>query len=128
MNPLILGLLINLGVPIACVALYLWLRRRSDVDDPDAFVVFLLFAHYGAWLVVILNILSGHWSEAVSLGVMYLVTVGTVTMLVLAGLTFRERKRSIYHRIVFIGAASHLGPVALVFLFILLLIHVFPGP
>ena len=121
----LVGLLINLGVPVGGVALFIWLRKRMGPEHPSPIVVFLLFAHYGAWLVLILTIAFWYWSGMATLGMTYLMSAGSVVMLVLAVLTYKERARSIYHRIVFVASAAHLIPVGLVVLLTWLLLAAF---
>jgi hypothetical protein len=121
------GLFINLGVPAVVLALYWWIWRRLDVEDPDPVVVFLLFFHYGAWLIVFLTMAFWYWSGMATLGVMYLTTAGTMVMLVLAVMTFRERKRSFYHSLAFVASVFYFIPVGLTYLLIFWLLFIGVG-
>src|SRR4051794_40238202 len=97
------GLLINLAIPLAGLVAYTWLWKRMDVEDPNPVVVFLLFAHYGGWLVVILTIFFWYWSGLATLGLWYLATIGTIVTLILTVITFKERRRGKYHLAVFLA-------------------------
>jgi hypothetical protein len=101
------GVLINLGVPFIGIAAFLELRGRIASDVPLQVAFFFVFAHYGAFLVLVLTGIFWYMSGMAALGAMYLPTVGVVVMLVTAFLLGPIRSRSKYHLSAFWLAAVY---------------------
>jgi len=102
------GILINLGVPVAGVATFLWFRHKIAGDQILQVVFFVIFAHFGAVLVLLLTTLFWYASGMASLGLFYLPTGGSLVMTVLAGLAYYRRNLSPYYRIAFIAAGIYI--------------------
>ena len=51
-------IVINFGVPIVGLSVYLWLRsrmRKENVEEPPDVALFIIFATYGGWLMALLT-------------------------------------------------------------------------
>jgi hypothetical protein len=102
--PLAVGIAVNLLVPLMGVMVYLLLCRkmlRSGIEMPPIFSYFVLFAIYGAWLVVILTGLFWRWSGMASLGVAFLLLLAPFSTLALALMLRKRRNLSAYHQAAF---------------------------
>ncbi len=54
------AILVHAVVPVAGVAVFLQLRQKmleADIEGPPTLALFILFATYGGWIVVILQTL-----------------------------------------------------------------------
>ena len=68
---LVRAILIHAVVPFAGVALFVELRQKileADIEEPQTVPLFILFATYGGWIVVILTLLFWYWSGMATLG------------------------------------------------------------
>jgi hypothetical protein len=102
--PIIAGLAVNILVPLLGIVVYVLFCRKmlsSGVEMPPVFSYFLLFAIYGAWLIVILTGFFWEWSGMASLGVFFLLLIAPFltggSALILRG----RRRISLYHRCAF---------------------------
>ena len=114
------AILVNLAVPFAGFQLFIWLRNRmldEDVEQPPVVPLFILFATYGGWLLIVLTMLFWYWSGMALLGLMYLVFVAPFVMPVLAVMMYRQRRLSRYHLGSFIASGIYpclIGALAVV--------------
>src|SRR5262245_2772795 len=93
----IYGTLLNLGLPAAGVVVYWRICRKmigAGIPEPPVLSFFFLFAHYGAWLILGLTVVSWYWSGMASLGVAYLLFISPAVMLVVTASTFADRQLS----------------------------------
>ena len=100
--PLAAGLAVTFLTPMLGVVAYLFLCHRmlrSRIEMPPLFSYFILFAIYGAWLVVVLTALFWVWSGMASLGLVSLLLFAPLVTLVLALLLRKRRHLSAYHRV-----------------------------
>jgi hypothetical protein len=98
------AILIHLVVPLAGLGLFLILRRRmlnAHIEEPPVILFFILFATYGALLVLILTALFWLWSGMATLGLAYLILVAPLLTLGLAVVLYRRRRISGYHTAAF---------------------------
>ena len=96
--------LIHLAVPLAGVGLFLTLRRRmldARIEEPPVVLFFILFATYGALLVLILTALFWKWSGMATLGLAYLILAAPILTLGLAVALYRRPRISSYHTAAF---------------------------
>jgi hypothetical protein len=97
---LVRAILIHAVVPFAGVALFLELRQKmleADIEEPPTVALFILFATYGGWIVVILTLLFWYWSGMATLGFAYLMLAAPIVTLGLATAFYRRRRLSGYH-------------------------------
>ena len=105
-------LLIHLVVPAAGLVWYLRLRKRmhsSGVPDAPDRRLFLVFFHYGGWLLVLLTARSSQESAAATAGLMYLLLFAPWLMAGVAVRTFSRRSFSAYHRATFWAACLYVA-------------------
>jgi hypothetical protein len=110
-------------VPLMGIVAYLLLCRkmlRSGIEMPPIFSYFVLFAIYGAWLVVILTGLFWMWSGMASLGFAFLFLCAPFPTLALALFLRKRRNLSAYHQAAF--GLSTLYTVAIPFLIVVWII------
>lgn len=86
----------------------------SRDSGPPVIRVSVLWATYGAWLLVLLTALFWYWSGAASLGFFTLVLLAPVVTAGIAMRTWRERALSRAHKLVFWAAAAY--PVGIIVL------------
>ena len=101
---MVLGLAVNILVPLMGVSAYLLLCRkmlRSGIEMPPIFSYFILFAIYGAWLVLVLTGLFWIWSGMASLGIFALFLCAPFATVVLTLFLRKRRTLSAYHRVGF---------------------------
>ena len=94
------AILIHLAVPLAGVQAFLWVRnnmRAAQIERPPVIPLFMIFATYGGWLIVVLTLLFWYWSGMALLGLIYLIFIAPVVMTVLAVMLYRQRRISGYH-------------------------------
>ena len=111
------AILIHLAVPFAGVQAFLWLRnqmRAAQIERPPVIPLFIIFATYGGWVILVLTLLFWYWSGMALLGLIYLIFIAPVVMIVLAAQLYRQRRLSRYHFGSFI--ASGIYPCFLVVL------------
>ena len=97
---LIKAILIHLAVPLAGLQFFVWLRnkmRAAQIERPPVIPLFIIFATYGGWLMVVLTALFWYWSGMASLGLLYLVFIAPIVMTILAVALYRQRWLSGYH-------------------------------
>lgn len=100
--------MVHLVVPIIGIAAFIELRRRmllTKIERPPINSFFIILAHYGALLILILTTMFWYWSGMASLGLAYLLFLSPPVMVVIAAINFGDRKLSLYHRTSFISAA-----------------------
>lgn len=120
------GILINIVVPVAGVFGFLSLRKRmlvAGLDEPPVTAFFLIFAHYGALLVLVLTGLFWYMSGMASLGLFYLILLGPLVMIALAVISFKRRSHSRYHLAAFVLAVAYPVLIAVLALTIFLLLR-----
>lgn len=113
----VVAILIHLVVPGAGLAAYGRIVRRMQAEAvPHAPVasLFVIFACYGGWLLVLLTSLAWYWSGMASLGVGFLVVLAPFIMVALAFRLGREAHLSRYHRAAFHAAAAYVPVVVFV--------------
>lgn len=81
--------------------------RAAQIERPPVFPLFIIFATYGGWLIVLLTMLLWYWSGMAVLGLIYLVFIAPVVMTVLAVLLYRQRRLSRYHFASFIASGIY---------------------
>ena len=94
------AILIHLAVPFVGFQAFLWLRnqmRVAQIECPPVIPLFIIFATYAGWLIMVLTLLFGYWSGMALLGLIYLVFIAPVVMIILAALLYRQRGLSRYH-------------------------------
>lgn len=72
------AILIYLAVPFAGVQSFLWLRnqmRAAQIERPPVVPLFIIFATYGGWLLIVLTFLFWYWSGMALFGLIYLVFI-----------------------------------------------------
>lgn len=107
---LIKAILIHAIVPFAGLALFLKLRQKmleADIAEAPTVPLFILFATYGGWIVVILTLLFWYWSGMATLGFAYLMLAAPIVTLGLAIAFYRRRRLSDYHAAVFWLSAGY---------------------
>jgi hypothetical protein len=103
------AILVNAVVPLVGVRLFLRLRERmrdADVPKPPDVPLFILFATYGGWLMVVLTTLFWRWSGMATIGLAYLIFVAPIVTVVLAVILYRQRRLSGYHSAAFWASAG----------------------
>ena len=104
------AILIHLVVPLAGLQAFVWLRndmREAQIDRAPVIPLFIIFATYGGWLIIILTLLFWYWSGMALLGLLYLVFIAPIIMIVLAVMLYRQRRLSRYHFGSFIASAIY---------------------
>jgi hypothetical protein len=97
-------------VPLTGLKFYLFVCQRMkerEIASPPVVPLFLLFATYAGWLVVLLTSLFWFWSGMAAPGFAYLVLLAPVLMLIQASPLFRQRKFSCYHYSTFVGSSAY---------------------
>jgi hypothetical protein len=100
----IAAVLIHLGTPLAGIGVYVWLCTRMSRDNAPGSLrlgFFILFLHYGGYLLVVLTLLFWRVSGMFLAGSVYLVTVAPVVSWIQAALMAKHRVLSKYHRLAF---------------------------
>ena len=80
------ALLIHLVVPLVGLWMFMRLRdnmREAGIDNPPSVPLFIIFAAYGGWLMIVLTLLFWYWSG--------MAMVGTLGLLFLAPIVIRQR-------------------------------------
>jgi hypothetical protein len=112
--------LIYFVVPALGLCLYGWLRNRmlkTGIPDPPIVPFFILFATYGAWLLVFLTSLFMGWSGMATLGLAYLMFIAPIVMLAIAVRLYKQRNLSSFHFGAFVASAVYiLFPVGVLIL------------
>ena len=112
------AILIHLVVPLAGIGLFLTLRRRmldARIEEPPVVLFFILFATYGALLVLILTALFWKWSGMATLGLAYLILAAPILTLGLAVALYRRRRISGYHTGAFWMSVSYVPCLLLLY-------------
>lgn len=71
--------------------------RAAQIERPPMIPLFIIFATYGGWVIMVLTVLFWYWSGMALLGLIYLIFIAPVVMIVLAALLYRQRRLSRYH-------------------------------
>lgn len=104
-------LLIHIMVPAAGLQIFVWLRngmRAAEIEHPPVIPLFIIFATYGGWLMIVLTLLFWYWSGMALLGAMYLMFLAPFVMLILAAWLYPQRKLSRYHFGSFLASAGYI--------------------
>ena len=72
-----------------------------SIEEPPIIALFILFATYGALIVLILTALFWYWSGMATLGLAYLILLAPLLTLGLAVAFYRRRRLSGYHAAAF---------------------------
>src|SRR5215467_15137034 len=107
---LVRAILVNFVAPLAGLKVFFWLRERmfeERIQRPPVAPLFIIFATYGGWLMVVLTSLFWRWSGMAALGLFYLVLVAPVAMTVLAIILYRQRRLSGYHFASFVASGVY---------------------
>jgi hypothetical protein len=113
----LVGMLINFGVPLAGLLAFMRLRddmRDAEIEHPPTIPLFIIFATYGGWLLMVLTILFWYWSGMATLGLLYLIFIAPIVMTVMAVRLSHDRFASRYHYGSFV--ASGIYPCLIVLL------------
>jgi hypothetical protein len=97
----LVAIIIHLMVPLLGVGTYLLLVRRmlrDDIPNPPIIELFVIFAIYGAGLLIALTSLFWVWSGAASLGALFLVFGAPIVMGFIAYRTSKRKNQSRYHQ------------------------------
>jgi hypothetical protein len=111
-SKVIAAIAVNILVPLLGGIVFVLLcrrMRRTHIQSPPFFHIFILFVTYGGWLMVFLTALCWEWSGMASLGVVYLVLIAPF---VTAGVAFNLRgchTLSVFHRLAYIASAVYSG-------------------
>jgi hypothetical protein len=108
-----LGWLINIIIPVLGLYAFNELRirmREEEIENPPTIYLFILFATYGGWVLVVFTIFCWYWSGMASLGLFYLLLVAPLVTLVMAVLLYKKRNQSIFHKSAFLASCAY--PVA----------------
>jgi heme O synthase-like polyprenyltransferase len=94
--------------------LYLFDRVRDDMIDaeiqhPPVVPLFIVFATYGGWLMILLTTLLWYWSGMALVGLIYLVFIAPVVMILLSIVLYPQRRLSRYHNRLFWASALYLS-------------------
>jgi len=115
---ILIGLFIHLFVPILGIIFFVRLSRRmfkEKIERPPVVELFLIFATYGGFLLVVLTSLFWEWSGMASIGTAYLIIIAPFVMGVIA---FRQRKLnylSKFHHYTYISSLLYYILVPLTF-------------
>jgi hypothetical protein len=104
------AILVNLVVPLAGLQIFIWLRNRiraAGIERPQIIPLFIIFATYGGWLMVILTLQFWYWSGVALIGLIYLVFIAPIVMTVLAIMLYRQCGLSRYHLGLFIASSIY---------------------
>jgi len=97
----ITGIIINLIIPMAGLLTYIGIIRKikkERINNPPIIDLFLIFATYGGFLLVILTDLFWEWSAMASLGAFYLFIGGPIVMGIIAYRNYKIRHISQHHK------------------------------
>ena len=106
----LLGWTINLIIPALGLYAFNEVRLRmkdEEIERPPTVQLFILFATYGGWVLVVLTLCCWYWSGAASLGLIYLLLIAPLVTLVMAALLYRQRNLSVFHRRAFVASAAY---------------------
>ncbi len=104
---ILIGLFIHLFVPVFGIVFFVKLSKRmfkEKIEKAPVIELFLVFATYGGFLLVLLTSLFWQWSGMASIGTAYLIIIAPFVMGVIA---FRQRKLSYlskYHHYTYISS------------------------
>ena len=106
-------LLIYLVVPAVGLLVFMWLKDdmyEKEIEDPPIASLFIIFATYGGWLIVVLTLIFWYASGMALLGVAYLMFLAP-----LAAWLYPKRDLSPYHSWAFFMSAGYLIiPIAII--------------
>jgi len=97
----LVAIVIYLIVPLLGMGTYLLLVKRmlrEDITNPPIIELFVIFAIYGAVLLIALTSLFWVWSGAASLGTLFLVFGAPIVMGFIAYRTRKRKNKSRYHQ------------------------------
>lgn len=97
---IIIVIIIHLAIPLTGLLSFRRIVRKmksQDVTDPPTIDLFLVFATYGALLLLVLTILFWKWSGMTSLGAFYLILGAPVVMGIIAIRNYKKKEFSTYH-------------------------------
>ena len=104
-------------IPMIGIAFYVWLcaiMSKRDIPEPPYLIYFVLFAHGGVWLLLLLTSWLNGWSGMSSLGAFYLMFISPLVAGACVFALWDMRRDSPFHKWAFrFSAAYVLGIVAL---------------
>lgn len=104
MGKIFIPIAIYLLFPLTGLLLFWKIKRKMIVEQivsPPVWETFIVFATYGALLLVVLTSLFWQWSGMASLGTFYLILGAPVAMGIIAYNQDKKKKISKYHEWVF---------------------------
>jgi hypothetical protein len=107
---IVIAILIHLVVPLIGLSIFLRLRHKmleAKIENPPVIPLFMIFATYGGWLMIVLTLLFWYWSGMALLGALYLVFLAPLVMIIVAVWSYRNRRLSQYHFGSFLASASY---------------------
>ena len=117
MKEWIIFLLIHVIVPAFGIGAYLLLIRRmkrEQIPNAPSGQLFWIFGTYGVLFILVLTALFWKWSAMASLGVFASASIGPIILGIIAFMSFRNRRASLYHSWTFRSSAVYVGLVFLV--------------
>jgi hypothetical protein len=107
---IVTALLIHLVVPL--VGLWMFMRlldnmHEASIDHPPVVPLFIIFATYGGWLMVVLTLLFWYWSGMALVGTLGLLFLAPIVMIGIAVWLYPRRKLSPYHYGSFLASAGY---------------------
>jgi hypothetical protein len=107
---IVTAILIHLVVPLIGLSVFLRLRHKmleAEIENPPVIPLFIIFATYGGWLMIVLTLLFWYWSGMALLGALYLMFLAPLVMIVVAVWSYRNRRLSRYHYGSFLASAGY---------------------
>ena len=93
---------LGIHVMVPLIGIYFFIRlirkiEQSEIPDPPYISMFMIFATYGGFLIVVLTTLFWKWSGMASIGYAYLILIAPFLMGYIAISNFKKKEVSIYH-------------------------------
>lgn len=113
---LMIGVLINLGIPFLGFIVFIILCRKINNENDITVLtieLFFLFMTYIGLIILILTEFFWVWSGMASLGVFYLFLIAPIAMSIIAVKHWNKRNLTIYHKAIVLASLSYflVGPV-----------------
>ena len=104
------AVLIHLVLPFAGMLFYLSLVRGMldrHIEKPPLVSFLVIFATWGAFVVLVLTRFFWYWSGMATLGLFYLILVAPVVTRIRAITSYLNRKRSGFHTAAFVASVCY---------------------
>jgi len=120
----IIGITIHILIPLIGFLYFIHFRNRmknENIQKAPTLELFVVFATYGALLIVVLTKLFWNWSGMASLGVFYLVLVAPIMMGVISYRNRKIKMNTKYHKWIYSSGILYFVVAPLVFLLLFLI-------